>query len=222
MLKPESTHIDRTSQKSLHTCLPARKVMAAVFWDRKGVLMVEFMQQGTTMTSEVYCKTPEKPRRAIQNKRCGMLTSVVVLLRGNVRLHTAARTRLLLEHCSWELFVHPPYTPDLAPSYYHMFTYLKKWLGSQHLTNNEELMEGVKTYIINFFFLVAFFVNSSLEVTFRITLLFWPFSHHHVLTFSASSSAVLPCIRQCFYMGIISWLLYTNVMSCILSLLKLI
>jgi hypothetical protein len=31
--------------------------MATVFWDRKGVLMVEFMQQGTTVTSEVYCKT---------------------------------------------------------------------------------------------------------------------------------------------------------------------
>jgi hypothetical protein len=31
--------------------------MAAVFWDREGVLMVEFMQQGTTVTSEVYWKT---------------------------------------------------------------------------------------------------------------------------------------------------------------------
>jgi hypothetical protein len=30
--------------------------MATVFWDRKGVLMAEFMQQGTTVTSEVYCK----------------------------------------------------------------------------------------------------------------------------------------------------------------------
>jgi hypothetical protein len=30
--------------------------MATVFWDRKGVLMVEFMQKGTTLTSEVYCE----------------------------------------------------------------------------------------------------------------------------------------------------------------------
>jgi hypothetical protein len=34
--------------------------MAAVFWDRKGVLMGEFMQQGTTITSEVYCEVLEK------------------------------------------------------------------------------------------------------------------------------------------------------------------
>jgi hypothetical protein len=31
--------------------------MAAILWDRNGVLMVEFMQQGTSVTSEVYCET---------------------------------------------------------------------------------------------------------------------------------------------------------------------
>jgi hypothetical protein len=30
--------------------------MATVFWDRKGVLMVKFIQQGTTVTKQVYCK----------------------------------------------------------------------------------------------------------------------------------------------------------------------
>jgi hypothetical protein len=41
--------------KSLNKhCLPARKLMATVFWDRKRVLMVEFMQQGTSIMSEVH------------------------------------------------------------------------------------------------------------------------------------------------------------------------
>jgi hypothetical protein len=31
--------------------------MATGFWHRKGVLMVEFMQEGTTVTSEVYSET---------------------------------------------------------------------------------------------------------------------------------------------------------------------
>jgi hypothetical protein len=34
-----------------------RKLMATDFWDRKGVLMVEFMQHGTPLKSEVYCET---------------------------------------------------------------------------------------------------------------------------------------------------------------------
>jgi histone-lysine N-methyltransferase SETMAR len=61
------------------------------------------------------------------------------------RFHTQL---LALEHCwsnNWELSDHPPYCPDLTPSDYHLFNYLKNWLRSQRFSNNEELMEGVKT-----------------------------------------------------------------------------
>jgi hypothetical protein len=48
----------KQAEKTLNKrCLPARKLMATVFWAREGVLMVEFMQQATTITSEVYCET---------------------------------------------------------------------------------------------------------------------------------------------------------------------
>jgi transposase len=60
-----------------------------------------------------------------------MLTYGVVFLHDNARSHGVARTRTLLDHFNWELFDHPPYSPDLAPSDYHLFTYLEKWLRSQ-------------------------------------------------------------------------------------------
>jgi transposase len=72
-----------------------------------------------------------------------MLTYGVVLLYDNARPHTADHTRALLEHFNWELFDHP-YSPDLAPSDYNLFIYLKYWLESQNFNNNEVLMEGVK------------------------------------------------------------------------------
>jgi histone-lysine N-methyltransferase SETMAR len=113
--------------KKFEQTLSARMLLAAVFWYRKGVLMVEFIQQGTTVTSEVYCETLKKLRRAIQNKRCAMLTPCIVLPHHNALLHmsTAGSTRALLEHFNWELFDHPPYSSDLALSDYHLFTYLK-------------------------------------------------------------------------------------------------
>jgi hypothetical protein len=46
------------------------------------------MRQGTTVTSQVWQ----------HNKKRGMLTSGVVLLHDNMRPHTAAHTRALLEH----------------------------------------------------------------------------------------------------------------------------
>jgi hypothetical protein len=45
--------------KKFKQTLFARNLTETVFWDRKGVMMVEFIQQGATVTSEVFCKTPK-------------------------------------------------------------------------------------------------------------------------------------------------------------------
>jgi transposase len=76
-----------------------------------------------------------------------MLTSGGVLFQHNARPHTAACTRALLEHFYWELFERPSYSPDLAPSNYHLFIYLRSWLGSQCFNSNEELIEGIKMWL---------------------------------------------------------------------------
>jgi hypothetical protein len=62
------THSPNKPKKFKQT-LSARKLTPTVFVDRKGVLMVEFMQQGTTITSEVYCEQLKNcVGPAIQNK----------------------------------------------------------------------------------------------------------------------------------------------------------
>jgi hypothetical protein len=77
-----------------------------------------------------------------------MLTSGVVLLHDNLHPHTTSCIQAPLDHFNWVLFGHPSYSPDHAPSDYHLFThtYLKNWLRSQCFNNNEELMEGVKIW----------------------------------------------------------------------------
>jgi hypothetical protein len=60
-----------------------------------------------------------------------------------MRVHT----RALLEHFNWGLFDHRSYSPDLAPGDSHLFTYLKNWLRSQRFSNNEELIQGAKTWL---------------------------------------------------------------------------
>jgi len=84
------THSSNKPKKFKQTVLN-KKNMATLFWDRKGILLTEFMAPGTTITSEVYCETLNKFRRSIQNKWRGMLTKGVVLLHDNARHHTAAR-----------------------------------------------------------------------------------------------------------------------------------
>jgi hypothetical protein len=78
-----------------------------------------------------------------------MLISGEVLLHDNARPHTSteASTRALLEYCNWDLFDHPTYNSDVAPSDYHRFSYLRNLLVSHCVNNNEELMEDVKTWL---------------------------------------------------------------------------
>jgi hypothetical protein len=78
----------------------------------------------------------------MQNRSHEMLTSGLVSFYDNVD----ACTWVLLEHFRWELFDHPPYSPDLATSDYHLYTYAKNWFWSQCFIDNE-LMEDDKRWL---------------------------------------------------------------------------
>ena len=78
-----------------------------------------------------------------------MLTKGVVLLHGNARRHTAARTNALIKLFSWVIFDYPPYSPDLAPSDYRLFIKMKVWLATQRFHTNEEFMDGVNIWLHN-------------------------------------------------------------------------
>ncbi|KAF2895151.1 hypothetical protein ILUMI_11022 [Ignelater luminosus] len=85
-------HTSSSSAKKFQTTISAKKIMAFVFWDCQGILLIEYIPQGKTIKSARYCETLKKLRRAIQNKRKGMLTKGVCLLHDNARPHTANAT----------------------------------------------------------------------------------------------------------------------------------
>lgn len=125
----------------------AGKVMATVFWDRKGVLLVDFMPAGTTINADRYCETLKKLRRAIQNRRRGMLSKGVSILHDNARPHVARQTVALLQNFGWNIITHPPYSPDLAPSDYHLFPKLKEHLAGRRFCSDEEVKDEVQRFL---------------------------------------------------------------------------
>jgi len=69
--KQQSLHWKHTGspkRKKFKQTFSTRKIVCTIFWDRQGVLLVEFLLQDTTINSAVYCETQKKPRRAIQRK----------------------------------------------------------------------------------------------------------------------------------------------------------
>jgi hypothetical protein len=63
---------------------------------------------------------------AIQKKkRRGMFSRGVLMLHDNACPHTATATQDLITTFGWKQFDHPPYSPGLVPSDFHMFLHLK-------------------------------------------------------------------------------------------------
>jgi histone-lysine N-methyltransferase SETMAR len=68
----------------------------------------------------------------------------VVLLHDNARPHVANRTAARLQSFGWEIMEHAPYSPDLAPSDYHVFGPLKKFLAGQRIISNDDAKTTVR------------------------------------------------------------------------------
>jgi len=73
-----------------------------------------------------------------------MLSKKVLLHHDNARPHTAAVKVQTVQQLGFKL---PPYSPDLAPSNYHIFSPLKEALHSHRFTSNEEVKEAVHTWL---------------------------------------------------------------------------
>jgi histone-lysine N-methyltransferase SETMAR len=120
-------HTGSPNPKNFKQMLTAQKIMAVVFWDRKGVRLMQFLPQGTTINAESYCEALKKLRRVIHNRQ------------GRQRAVAHRRPAgSLLEQFKWEILENPPYSPDLAPSDYHLFFHFKKFLAAQSLRNDDE------------------------------------------------------------------------------------
>jgi len=64
----------------------------------------------------------------------------------NALSHTSLKAMAKLDQLRFELVAHPPYSPDLAPSDYYLFSNLKRWLQGKRFTSNEEVIAKTEAY----------------------------------------------------------------------------
>ena len=86
-------------------------------------------------------------RPAIRTRRRGLLSRGVILLHDNARPHSAAKTVETLQDLRFEVLEHPPYSPDLAPSDFHLFGPLKEALRGRRFSTDEEVKEAVHEWL---------------------------------------------------------------------------
>ena len=94
--------------KMFKTRPSAGKVMATVFWEAKGVIMLDILLKGRTITGVYYANLLDHVRTAIREKRRGILSKGVLLQQDNAkgllshsRHYKAEANVKRYQHISW-------------------------------------------------------------------------------------------------------------------------
>lgn len=133
--------------RKFRTEASAGKIMATIFWDNKGVLLVDYLPPKTTITGDYYCKILERLRNSIKQKRRGLLSQGVLLLHDNAPAHRSVIAQQTIRDCGFIQLGHPAYSPDLAPSDYYLFRHLKKYLRGIRFEDDEAVKDAVNGWL---------------------------------------------------------------------------
>lgn len=134
-----------TSKPNIH----CDKVMLCIWWDQKGVIYYELLNPGETVTGDVYRLQLIRLKRAISDERPEYATrhESIILQHDNARPHVAQPVKKYLENSGWEVLPHPPYSPDLAPSDYHLFRSMQNALSGVRFSSTQGIRNWINSFL---------------------------------------------------------------------------
>lgn len=126
-----------------------KKVMLSIWWDQKGVVYYELLRSGQTIDGPFYRTQLMRLKRALKEKRPEWETrhDNVIFHHDNARPHVEKSVKKYLENSDWEILAHPPYSPDLAPSDYHLFRSMQNALTGVRFTSAEGIKNWLDTFL---------------------------------------------------------------------------
>lgn len=134
-----------TPKRNIH----GHKVLLCIWWDAKGVLYYELLKPNETVTGDRYANQLMHLSREIDTKRewKGKGRRKVTLLHDNARPHVASVTQQKLTELGWEILPHPAYSPDIAPSDYHLFRSMQHSLAGNQFATEADVRKWVDAWI---------------------------------------------------------------------------
>ena len=121
------------------------KVMLTVLFDYRGVVHYEFLPPSKTVNNQYYLSVMRRLREAIRLKRPDLWKDNSWFLHhDNAPSHTALVLRDHFAKNSTHIVPQPPYSPDLAPCDFWLFSKLKRPLRGHHFNTIEEIQAESK------------------------------------------------------------------------------
>ena len=123
------------------------KVLALIFWDQDSILLTDYRPKGRPINVEYYSSLLVQFKDILKEKRHRKVTKGVLFLHNNAPAHLALATKKKLAYLGFQCLDHPPCSPDLAPSDYHLFPVLKWLLKGCHFSSNMEVIAAAETWL---------------------------------------------------------------------------
>jgi len=139
---------DEAPERQAKADIHQKKVMLSIWWDWKGPVFYELLPKNKTINSDVYCEQLQKLNDAIAQKRPELINRKgVVFHHDNARPHTSLVTRQKLLQLGWDVLPHPPYSPDLAPSDFHLFRSLQNSLNGKTFASEDLIKQHLDKFL---------------------------------------------------------------------------
>lgn len=126
---------DEAAQMVAKPGLTTRKVLLCIWWDYKEIIHYELPPSSQTLNSEIYCQQLTHLQEAIDQKRPELANRKGVVLK--------------LRELGWDILMHLPCSPDIAPSDYHLFLSLQNSLGGLKFNSKEDCENHLAEFFAN-------------------------------------------------------------------------
>lgn len=125
-----------------------KKVMLSVWWNFEGVVHWELVPDGKAVNGSLYAEQLERMHGALQERYPRMIRQNRILLQqDNATPHTSRIAKQKLDELEGiEVLPHPPYSPGLAPSDYHLFRSMAHFLRGRRFNNLNEVRGGIQEF----------------------------------------------------------------------------
>ncbi|KAG5318649.1 MOS1T transposase, partial [Pseudoatta argentina] len=112
-------------------------------------LLLQRQKRKGFLTGDRYRLQLMRLSRALKEKRplYAQRHDKMILLHDNARPHVAKPVKTYLETLKWEVLPHPPYSPDIAPSDFHLFRSMAHGLADRRFHSYEEAQKWIDSWI---------------------------------------------------------------------------
>jgi histone-lysine N-methyltransferase SETMAR len=126
----------------------SRKALLCVWWNFEGVIHFELVPNNRTVDADLYCAQLDRMYEELGQKYPALVNRKrVILQQDNAKPHTARQTKEKIKELdSIELLPHPAYSPDLAPSDYHLFRSMAHFLRGRSFNNLVDVERGCREF----------------------------------------------------------------------------